>query len=314
MNLMGAQRRVDVEKWHGPKRPYDLVKEATIAFTVVAVLALSLAALFGSPDEPALTTHSWATDAPADFVLTATGELAGSTTSASYGPPYNNAAEGQVVGPFALAKWVGVHIPVDPANDFVINPLKQLHDPNIAAAVATWSAASATQQNTWASGYADALAKQEGATSVDDPSGTFGPVPTLVSGLLDMAATGALDGALTTEDSVLSTNFTKPMMFLGDGEGYFAEKAAGQHLEGDQWGMMNETGSFPGQSWLWLMSFWYQVEPFKSSENADLQIFLIMGLLSLAFMFIPFIPGVRRLPYALPVHRLIWRSYYARKH
>ena len=313
MNLVAKQREVDVQKWQGAKRPYDLVKEATIAFTVVAVLALSLGALFGSPDEPALTTHSWATDAPADFVVTATGELAGTTTSATYGPPYNTASEGQSVGPLSPAKWIGVHIPVDPANDFVINPLKQLHNPDVDAALATWSAAAADQQLAWANAYADALAANEGATSVEDPSGRFGPVPTLITGLLGMASTGALDGALTTEDSVLSTNFTKPMMFLGDGEGYFAEAAAAQHLEGDQWGMMNETGSFPGQSWLWLMSFWYQVEPFKSSETADLQIFLLMGLLSIGFMFIPFIPGVRRLPYLLPIHRLIWRSYYSRK-
>ena len=32
-----------------------------------------------------------------------------------------------------------------------------------------------------------------------------------------------------------------------------------QHLQGNTWGMMNETGSYPGQAWLWLYSFWYQI-------------------------------------------------------
>ena len=60
--------------------------------------------------------------------------------------------------------------------------------------------------------------------------------------------------------------------------------------------MMNETGSYPGQAWLWLYALWYQVEPIKSSPNADIQVMLIMGLLSLAFICIPFIPGIRASP------------------
>ena len=60
--------------------------------------------------------------------------------------------------------------------------------------------------------------------------------------------------------------------------------------------MMNETGSYPGQVWLWLYTFWYQIEPFKESPNADALIFVLMGVLSLAFICIPFIPGLRTLP------------------
>ena len=30
--------------------------------------------------------------------------------------------------------------------------------------------------------------------------------------------------------------------------------------------MMNETGSYPGQVWLWLYTFWYQVKPFSSGR------------------------------------------------
>ena len=34
--------------------------------------------------------------------------------------------------------------------------------------------------------------------------------------------------------------------------------------------MMNETGNYPGQTWLWLYSMWYQVPPFNTAPNADL--------------------------------------------
>ena len=74
--------------------------------------------------------------------------------------------------------------------------------------------------------------------------------------------------------------------------------------------MMNETGSYPGQPWLWLYALWYQVEPMKSSPNADIQVLLIMGVLSLAFICIPFIPVVNRLPRWIPIYRLIWREHY----
>ena len=42
------------KKWSGPLREYDLVKEIVVAVVVVGFLALSLAALFSSPDEKAL--------------------------------------------------------------------------------------------------------------------------------------------------------------------------------------------------------------------------------------------------------------------
>ena len=100
-----------------------------------------------------------------------------------------------------------------------------------------------------------------------------------------------------------------PLLFLSGG-GYFESRAEDQHLLGMQWGMMNETGSYPGQVWLWLYTFWYQIEPFLESPNADALIFVLMGILSLAFVCIPFIPGLKTLPRHLGVHRLIWRDYY----
>jgi hypothetical protein len=74
--------------------------------------------------------------------------------------------------------------------------------------------------------------------------------------------------------------------------------------------MMNETGNYPGQSWLWLFSFFYQVEPFASAPNADLLVVLIMAILTALLALIPFIPGLRTIPKWIPVHRLVWRDYY----
>jgi hypothetical protein len=105
------------------------------------------------------------------------------------------------------------------------------------------------------------------------------------------------------------TDYTKPLLFMADG-GLLDERAEQQHLLGEQWGLMNETGSYPGQPWLWLYALWYQVEPMKSSPNADIQVLLIMGLLSLAFICIPFIPGINILPRKIPIYKLIWKEHY----
>jgi len=300
------------KKWNGPVREYDLIKEFVIAVVVVGFLALTLAAVFSSPDEKALTMQSWAKAAPADFVQTTAGELAGTTTSASYGPPYNKNGEGQNIGPINLSKAAGVRIPIDPAQSFVIEPLKSQSDSKIQSAVSMWISASAQVQAKWASAYSDALTKDGKSLSLKDPSGKYGPVPTLVTSLYGMASTGALDGALTTSDSTLPTNFTKPLLFLADSGSYFPDKAAAQHLSGDQWGVMNETGSWPGQSWLWLYSLWYQIEPFKSSGNADILVMSLMGVLSLGLLLLPVLPVISRIPYWIPVHRLIWRNWYRR--
>ena len=136
-----------------------------------------------------------------------------------------------------------------------------------------------------------------------------GPVPTMMAGLLSLAKSGGVDGALLTSSQFFQTDYTKPLLFMADG-GLLDARAEQQHLLGEQWGMMNETGSYPGQVWLWLYTLWYQVEPFKSSANADLLVMLMMGLLSTLFICIPFIPGIRSFPRRIPIHRLIWREHY----
>jgi len=99
-------------------------------------------------------------------------------------------------------------------------------------------------------------------------------------------------------------------MMLADG-GALSDRAAAEHLGGDQWGMMNETGAYPGQVWLWLYTFWYQIKPFSTSANADFLVMAVMGLLSTLFLTMPFLPGIRDLPRKIPIYKLIWRVHYA---
>ncbi|HZP14776.1 MAG TPA: hypothetical protein VFA96_03055, partial [Nocardioides sp.] len=73
---------VAMEKWAGPYRSYDLVKEFVIALVAVTLLTVALAALFSSPDEKQITIADWSRSAPSDFTLTAATELDGSSGTA----------------------------------------------------------------------------------------------------------------------------------------------------------------------------------------------------------------------------------------
>ena len=74
--------------------------------------------------------------------------------------------------------------------------------------------------------------------------------------------------------------------------------------------MMNETGNFPGQAWLWLYTLWYQIPPMNSSSNGDVEVWAIMMVLTVLLALVPFIPGVRSIPRKLGFYRLIWRVHY----
>jgi hypothetical protein len=313
--------------WRGRYAPYDLVKEACIAVGVITLLAVLLTILLSSPDDKPSTIGQWSHELPADFATAAAKELAGTSDTATYGPPYNHNGEGQHAAFLYPQKWLGVSHPIDTENDYVIKPLETIaNDPELQKALAEYKAAPEKQKKEWAEAYAKPLeeyatAVEEKKTppstvSVDSSTGTVtvhangaGPVPTMMTSLLSLAKTGGLEGGLLTSRQFFQTDYTKPLLFMADG-GLLAERAEVQHLLGEQWGMMNETGSYPGQPWLWLYALWYQVEPFKASENADILVMIIMSVLSLAFICVPFIPGINRIPRWIPIYKLIWREHY----
>jgi hypothetical protein len=314
----GKRRDSTPDSHDFPTRSYDLVKEFVIALVVVLVLGVGLAAIFSSPDEPAITMSGWAKADPDDVISTAVGELAGTTTSATYGPPYNSASDGQKLGPLSLQKWGGVRLPVDSAG-LVIDPLSNItKDPVLAAALSEWRATTPEQQTKWATDYADAIGSPavdgESATGAGgDPAkvaeGDYGPVPALSAAFLRLAQTGGLEGALTSSGNFYGGDATRSLLLLSDGA-YLEDQARAKNLAGDQWGMMNEAGNAPGQPWMWLYTFWYQVPPFSTSDNADALVWGLMMVLTLGLALVPFIPGVRSVPRWIPVHRMVWRDYY----
>jgi hypothetical protein len=278
----------------------------------VTLITLVLTILFSSPDEKSSTIKQWSRSDPVDFVTTAVTELNGTSGTATYGPPYNHNGPGQHEWFINPQKWLGVSHPIDTARDYVLAPLASITgQPQLKSAISTYGAAPVKQQSAWTTAYSHALAKAKvgPGDSVIAPPGAYGPVPTMMSSLLTLAQAGGLDGALLTSKQFYQTDYTKPLLLMADGS-ILSNRAQAEHLLGDQWGMMNETGSYPGQSWLWLYTFWYQIKPFSTSANADILVMTLMGVLSLAFILVPLIPGVRDIPRWIPVYKLIWRDHY----
>jgi hypothetical protein len=205
----------------------------------------------------------------------------------------------------------------------VIQPLQRASFSNtdLGAALSTWQNSTADQQTAWLDAYTKALSSatvSDGKVAV--AAGDYGPLPVMMSNLLGVAQSGGLDGLLTINGRFYQTDYTQPLLFMGDGS-FLSGLADQAHLTGSQWGMMNETGQYPGQTWLWLYTMWYQVFPFNSdtgfiglnASNADLGIIILMTLLTVALALVPFIPILRDIPRWIPIHRLIWRQYYAPK-
>jgi len=301
------------EEWSGRYRNYDIVKEFFIALLVVTVLSVGLAVVFSSPDERPVTIAGWARADAKDFVAAAITELDHTSEVAQYGPPYTHTpGAAQKVGPLDLQSIPGVRIPIDTAQAFVVQPLRTeaADDPPLGAALDQYTGATSSQQDAWTAAYSKSFDKASvSGGTINVPTGKYGPVATMMQHLLSMAQGGGLDGALLTTKQFYQTDYTKPTLFVSGGS-YFEDRAAAEHLTGEQWGMMNETGNYPGQAWLWLYTFWYQISPFKNSGNADAEIWVIMMILMLALILVPFIPGVRSIPRKIPLYRLIWRDYY----
>jgi hypothetical protein len=305
----------DLAEWRGPTRRYDILKEATVATVVALVLVIALAGLLSSPDEPPVTIATWAKVAPADFVATAASELAGTSETATYGQPYNNVSGSAQSLLFSPAAIIGVRQPIDAAKSFVLAPLKKIssNDPTVAAALTRYNSSSAAARTSWNTAYAKAVTKVSfrGGHAVT-PSANDGPIPELIGTELTLARSGALDADLISNQAFYGSNFTKPLLFLEDGQ-YFSDRATADHLTGTQWGVMNETGSFPGQPWLWLYQLWYQVPGFDNSANVDLIAIYLTGAATVLLLAVPFLPGLRDIPRLVPIHRLIWRDWNRRE-
>jgi len=285
------------------------VKELAVAVAVVAQLAIVLAVLFSSPEEKQSTIQQWSRQDPVGFLRTALLELGGTSETAEYGPPYNHQGDGQHAAFLHPQRWLGVSQPIDTANDFVIGPLRTIPDATLQAEVSEYLGVGSGLKTDGIESTETALLKAPvaGDRSVYMKPGEYENVDNMMRALLRLAQSGGVDGYLLTGHGYYQTDYTKPLLFMADGR-VLEERAHAEHLPQRQWAMMNETGSYPGLPWLWPYAFWYQIEPFRSSENADLLVWLVMAVLSLAFVCLPLIPGLRSIPRLIPVHRVIRRD------
>ncbi|MEJ2707928.1 MAG: hypothetical protein P8074_09990 [Anaerolineales bacterium] len=297
-----------------PMKPYDLLREGLIVLGILTVLVVILALFVGSPDYPTVRGEDVAKRQPVAFLKTSATILAGQSDLQNYGPPYT-ADMGNAQELFGLrpATWFGVTIPVDARQDLILEPLQRVAvmNPEVDQALQDFQAASQQQQDDWTTAYLSALdnaAVENGQVKV--PQGDYGPVPTLMNGMLILGRAGLLEGALESGPQLPYTvNFTRSLLFFeGDVDSSVADTL---DMTGEQWGVSHETGPYPGAWWLWPYTFFYQIPPMSISENADIQVMTLMGLLTLITILIPFIPILKNIPRWSGIYKLIWRDWYS---
>ena len=301
-----------------PMKPYDMVREGLMVFGGITLVVVLLATFWGFPDYHPLTPKEVATKEPIPFLQQTVAYFSGNSDLQSYGPPYTkDVANAQHVGPICPACWVGVVTPLNAQADLVMQPLKQIGmlNPSVAEALKRYRAASAAQQTRWVGDYTAALDKaavRQGRVIL--PPGHYGPVPQLMTAMLNLARAGMLDGVLSEDTNPklapYNTSYVRPLLYMG---GPIMDQVA-THMDeqGNQWGMSHMQGPYPGAWWLWPYAFLYQIPAIANSPNADLIAGLIMLAFGLMLVFLPFIPGLNRIPYIIPVYKIIWRDWYAR--
>ncbi|MCL5113174.1 MAG: cytochrome b N-terminal domain-containing protein [Patescibacteria group bacterium] len=304
---------LESSKWKGPNRKYDIIMEGIIATVIATLLIVSLAFILSSPDDPALTISNWAKMAPADFVGTVLSELNGTSETAQYGPPYNYGSNNlQKIGGLSWQLIAGVHQQINPAQTFVLGPLEKLDYNNLALsnALKEYTSSSKYQRIVWLTNYSNVLPKLTFKHNIPIlPKTNDGPVPEIIASELGYARSGAINASLLSSSSFYGSNYSKPLLFIEDGN-YFTSIAKARHLYGTQWGVMNETGSYPGQPWLWFYSLWYQIPAFSTSTNVDLIAIYLTAISTILLLLVPFIPGIRDIPKIIPIYKLIWRRWY----
>jgi hypothetical protein len=308
-------RRSDENLRGIPMKPYDLLREGLIVFTLLLVLVFVLAILLGSPDYPTVRSEDVAKRQPSAFLKTSAGILAGNSSLQDYGPPYtpNNANAQRIFG-IAPASWFGVANPIDPAQDFVLKPLERaaVLDPDLTQALQDYRIATPDQQLAWANAYLAALdhASVENG-QIQTPKGDYGPMEVLMNGMLALGRAGLLEGAIESNARLpFELDFTRSLLFFQDDVDHSV--AGTLDMLGGVWGISHETGPYPGAWWLWPYTFFYQISPMSASPNGDLQVAVIITLIFLITLFTPFIPVLNRLPHWLGVYKLIWRDWYRR--
>ena len=302
----GEARDVSRASAQALERP---IRALIVALGVVLLLSVALAVLFSSPDERPTTIQDWSRADPVGFLATAVTELGQTSETAEYGPPYDHGGSGEHAAFLHPQSWLGVREPIDTAQDYVIGPLRSISDPLLQSQVSEYLHAVRYLKVDGLESTERTLASASVGPnqSVTIPPGEYENVDNIMRGLLRMAQSGGLDRYLLHGRGMFQTDSTKALLFIADG-GVVARRGAREHLPPHQWAMMNETGSYPGLPELWPYTFWYEIEPFKASRNADLLVWLVMAVLALVLICVPLLPGVRSIPRLIPIHRVVWRE------
>lgn len=293
--------------------PADFIKHLATTTLVVAVLAVVMAAVFREPVRPALKIQQVANQQPILFQEVALGDLSGQGKIASYGPPYNHGTN-FVQTPMQV--WVGVIHPIDPRNDFVLKPLAMARvlNPQIGPALTQWQQASSAQQSRWMAAYGSALHHARAVNGhVIVPTGHYGPVPTMLNGLLQLGQSGLMTGALNRSPADYQFDNMPSLLFL---QGKPLHQAASKlELLGEQWGIIHEENApYPGPWWMTIVTAIYQIPYIANASAADAMALTGGMVLFLLLVLAPWLPVINRLPRYLGVHRLIWRDYYRTQH
>ncbi|UOF91988.1 hypothetical protein LSG31_07060 [Fodinisporobacter ferrooxydans] len=305
-----------------PKKDFDMVKEGVISLVISGVVIVGLSALWGAPYRAAVTNQEIAQKSPILIERAALGDLDGSGTIASYGPPYNNGWNRQEngvqsIGSFHPQTWWGTPYPIDAAKTDVLTPLHMLANASdnqqLQSALQTYQSASVKQQQTWDSNLSKALKKANVENgNVVIPRGNYGPVALMMNDELSLAKSGMLSGILdrSSNQGVYRWNVQNDLLFL---QGKTLHQIAGKiNMKGEQWGINHDEQAYPGPWWLTPYTFLYQIPPWSTSSAGDELAAYTIAVLFAILLFVPWIPGLNKLPRLLSIHRLIWRDWYKR--
>ncbi|HEX9353592.1 MAG TPA: hypothetical protein VF933_07225 [Streptosporangiaceae bacterium] len=273
-------------------------KYPIIALALAVLLGL-LGVFAGSPNSPRAAIAATSRQDPGGAALAFTQELAGTSASAGNEKEFG-------LGP--------------PGELFVIGPLASfapLLGGNVAAALAAWRAAPASQQAAWANNYLKALdtiteqpmggEEMEAAASpdyskIDTLHGDFGPVPTLVKADVQLAQGGHLEQYLEGREPGHALHLVT--IWLYDHPKMLSDAVA-NGLTDDQWGMVKER-DYPVGPWYLIIPAIIHV---KFPGGVTGTGFVLWNLLvALIFIFVlPLVPGIRSLPRKLRLYRGIAR-------
>ncbi len=297
----------------------DLVKEVSISFIVVLVLILILSFIFKSPVENPVSISGYANKYPISFVKAEMRNLLSTSQIATYGPPFNNGAPQQNIFGVSPEGIEGVTTPINPQYAYVFYPLikSEILNKSIKPLLTEYENVPISQRSIWANNYYNALAHNSYYSNnvVHVIPGNYGPVPQMMGEVLTLAKSGFFERLINEltpgNNNVYTYNFENRLLFLqGTPLANIAQK---QGLLGTQWGILKEINSYPGPWWLGFYGSLYQIPPYSTSNSGDLMAFSTFILAFLIFIFLPFIPILNRIPYLVPVYKIIWRRYYREK-